>query len=90
MCNFWRRETARSCTIGFAAGSAVASGAALLTLLVIKQAKLHGPALDTDFTGVQRAHTHLVARIGGLPIYLSVVLAAGRAGAGRGRARTGR
>ncbi|KQQ87476.1 glycosyltransferase family 4 protein [Massilia sp. Leaf139] len=49
---------------------------ALLTLLVIKQAKLHGPALDSDFTGVQRAHTHLVARIGGLPIYLSVVLAA--------------
>jgi UDP-N-acetylmuramyl pentapeptide phosphotransferase/UDP-N-acetylglucosamine-1-phosphate transferase len=49
---------------------------ALLTLLVIKQAKLRGLALDTDFNGVQRAHTHVVARIGGLPIYLSVVLAA--------------
>ena len=49
---------------------------ALLTLLVIKQASLHGPALDTDFTGVQRVHTHLVARIGGLPIYLSVALTA--------------
>ncbi len=49
---------------------------ALLTLLVIKQSTLHGPALDTDFSGVQRAHTHLVARIGGLPIYLSVVLTA--------------
>jgi UDP-N-acetylmuramyl pentapeptide phosphotransferase/UDP-N-acetylglucosamine-1-phosphate transferase len=49
---------------------------ALLTLLVIKQAKLRGMALDSDFNGVQRAHTHLVARIGGLPIYLSVVLAA--------------
>jgi UDP-N-acetylmuramyl pentapeptide phosphotransferase/UDP-N-acetylglucosamine-1-phosphate transferase len=49
---------------------------ALLTLLVIKQAKLHGPALDRDFDGVQRAHTHLVARIGGLPIYLSVALTA--------------
>jgi UDP-N-acetylmuramyl pentapeptide phosphotransferase/UDP-N-acetylglucosamine-1-phosphate transferase len=50
---------------------------ALLTLLVIKQAKLHGPALDSDFRGVQRAHAHLVARIGGLPIYLAVVLTAG-------------
>jgi len=49
---------------------------AMLTLLVIKQAKLHEPALDCDFQGVQRAHTHLVARIGGLPIYLAVVLTA--------------
>ncbi|QNA90396.1 glycosyl transferase [Massilia sp. Dwa41.01b] len=49
---------------------------AMLTLLVIKQAKLHGPALDSDFDAVQRAHSHLVARIGGLPIYLAVVLTA--------------
>jgi UDP-N-acetylmuramyl pentapeptide phosphotransferase/UDP-N-acetylglucosamine-1-phosphate transferase len=49
---------------------------AVLTLLVIKQAKLRGLALDSDFQGVQRAHTHLVARIGGLPIYLSMVFAA--------------
>jgi UDP-N-acetylmuramyl pentapeptide phosphotransferase/UDP-N-acetylglucosamine-1-phosphate transferase len=49
---------------------------ALLTLLVIKQSKLHEAALDCDFRGVQRAHTHLVARIGGLPIYLAVVFTA--------------
>jgi len=48
----------------------------LLTLLVIKQAKLHEPALDSDFQGVQRAHAHLVARIGGLPIYFAVVVSA--------------
>lgn len=48
----------------------------LLTLLVIKQAKLYEPALDSDFQGVQRAHTHLVARIGGLPIYFAVVVSA--------------
>jgi UDP-N-acetylmuramyl pentapeptide phosphotransferase/UDP-N-acetylglucosamine-1-phosphate transferase len=49
---------------------------ALLTLLVIKHAKLHGPALDADFAGVQKVHSHAVARIGGLPIFLSVVLCA--------------
>ena len=45
---------------------------ALLTLLVIKQAKLHGPALDSDFNGVQKVHSHAVARIGGLPIFVAV------------------
>ena len=50
---------------------------ALLTLLVIKQAKLHGPALDADFAGVQKVHAHDVARIGGLPIFLAVVISAG-------------
>jgi UDP-N-acetylmuramyl pentapeptide phosphotransferase/UDP-N-acetylglucosamine-1-phosphate transferase len=54
--------------------SFVASG--LLTLLVIKQVKLHGPALDTDFFGVQKVHVHQVARIGGLPIFLAVVISA--------------
>src|SRR5471030_488422 len=47
---------------------------ALLTLLVIKEAKLHGPALDADFLGVQKNHAHSVARIGGLSIFLSVAL----------------
>jgi UDP-N-acetylmuramyl pentapeptide phosphotransferase/UDP-N-acetylglucosamine-1-phosphate transferase len=47
---------------------------ALLTLLVIKQVKLHGPALDSDFGGVQKVHSHKVARIGGLPIFLAVIL----------------
>ncbi len=47
---------------------------ALLTLLVIKQGRLHGPALDADFLGVQKVHSHSVARIGGLPIFVAVVL----------------
>ena len=47
---------------------------ALLTLLVVKQSTLHRPALDTNFAGVQKVHTHEVARIGGLPIYLATVI----------------
>jgi UDP-N-acetylmuramyl pentapeptide phosphotransferase/UDP-N-acetylglucosamine-1-phosphate transferase len=50
--------------------------AALLTLLVIKQSRLHGPALDTDFGGVQKVHAHSVARIGGLPIFVAVAISA--------------
>jgi UDP-N-acetylmuramyl pentapeptide phosphotransferase/UDP-N-acetylglucosamine-1-phosphate transferase len=50
---------------------------ALLTLLVIKQASLHGPALDHDFEGVQKFHAHKVARIGGLAIFLSCLISAG-------------
>ena len=49
---------------------------ALLTLLVIKQSRLHGPALDADFVGVQKVHAHHVARIGGLPIFMAVLLSA--------------
>ncbi len=47
---------------------------ALLTLLIIKQARLHGPALDADFRSVQKVHLHAVARIGGLPIFAAVLL----------------
>jgi UDP-N-acetylmuramyl pentapeptide phosphotransferase/UDP-N-acetylglucosamine-1-phosphate transferase len=47
---------------------------ALLTLLVIKESRLHGPALDADFRGVQKVHAHRVARIGGLAIFLAVAL----------------
>jgi UDP-N-acetylmuramyl pentapeptide phosphotransferase/UDP-N-acetylglucosamine-1-phosphate transferase len=50
---------------------------AFLTLLVIKHARLHGPALDADFGGVQKVHAHEVARIGGLPIFLAVVISSG-------------
>ncbi|MFP5390791.1 MAG: MraY family glycosyltransferase [Gammaproteobacteria bacterium] len=50
--------------------------AALMTLLVIKQVKLHGPALDNDFRGVQKVHSHAVARIGGLPIFIAVIISA--------------
>jgi UDP-N-acetylmuramyl pentapeptide phosphotransferase/UDP-N-acetylglucosamine-1-phosphate transferase len=49
---------------------------ALLTLLVIKHSKLHGRALDNNFTGVQKVHMYAVARIGGLPIFLAVALTA--------------
>jgi UDP-N-acetylmuramyl pentapeptide phosphotransferase/UDP-N-acetylglucosamine-1-phosphate transferase len=49
---------------------------ALLTLLVIKQAGLHGTALDSDFLGVQKVHCHPVARIGGLPIFIAMLLSA--------------
>jgi UDP-N-acetylmuramyl pentapeptide phosphotransferase/UDP-N-acetylglucosamine-1-phosphate transferase len=49
---------------------------ALLTLWVIKEVRLHGPALDTDFDGVQKVHVHHVARIGGLSIFLAVVVSA--------------
>lgn len=50
--------------------------AALLTLLVIKRVALRGLALDTDFAAVQKVHAHSVARIGGLPIFLAVVIGA--------------
>lgn len=49
---------------------------ALLTLLVVKQSRLHGPALDADFNGVQKVHAHPVARIGGLPIFMAVLISA--------------
>ena len=55
--------------VGFAAS-------ALLTLLVVKQVILHGPALDADFLGVQKVHTHSVARIGGLPIFMAMLITA--------------
>jgi UDP-N-acetylmuramyl pentapeptide phosphotransferase/UDP-N-acetylglucosamine-1-phosphate transferase len=50
---------------------------AVLTLLVIKFAKRFGMALDSDIDGVQKVHTHAVARIGGVPIFLAVLAAAG-------------
>jgi len=50
---------------------------ALLTLLVIKGAHKSGMALDGDFGGVQKVHTHAVARIGGIPIFFAVVFASG-------------
>lgn len=50
---------------------------AVLTLLVIKIAKKHGVALDSDVDGVQKFHSHMVARIGGIPIFLAVTLASG-------------
>jgi UDP-N-acetylmuramyl pentapeptide phosphotransferase/UDP-N-acetylglucosamine-1-phosphate transferase len=46
--------------------------AALLTLFLIKHAKLHA-AMDHDLDGVQKVHAHAVPRIGGLGIFLAVV-----------------
>ncbi|WP_020652025.1 MraY family glycosyltransferase [Massilia niastensis] len=45
---------------------------AILTLLVIKFAKKHDAALDSDYDAVQKVHSHEVARIGGVPIFLAV------------------
>lgn len=47
---------------------------ALLTLLVIRQAKLHGAALDSDLSGVQKVHAQAVPRVGGVSIFLSVLV----------------
>jgi len=47
---------------------------ALLTLLAIRHAKLHGHALDTDLSGVQKVHAHAVPRIGGVGIFLAVII----------------
>lgn len=52
------------------------AASALLTLLVIKQVTLHGPALDRDFESVQKVHAHEVARIGGLSIFLATAVSA--------------
>ncbi|WP_019141896.1 glycosyltransferase family 4 protein [Noviherbaspirillum massiliense] len=47
---------------------------ALLTLLLIKQSKLHQAALDSDLSGVQKVHSSAVPRIGGIGIFASVIL----------------
>ncbi|MGH8809439.1 MAG: MraY family glycosyltransferase [Noviherbaspirillum sp.] len=49
---------------------------ALLTLFLIKHASLHDSALDSDLSGVQKVHARAVPRIGGVGIFLAVVLAA--------------
>lgn len=46
---------------------------ALFTLLVIKQARLYGAALDSNLRGVQKVHAKAVPRIGGLGIYFAVI-----------------
>lgn len=47
---------------------------ALLTLFVIRHAKLYGVAMDTDLDGVQKVHARAVPRIGGVGIFVAVVL----------------
>jgi UDP-N-acetylmuramyl pentapeptide phosphotransferase/UDP-N-acetylglucosamine-1-phosphate transferase len=47
--------------------------AALFTLLVIKQARLYGTALDSDLGGVQKVHARAVPRIGGLGIFFAAI-----------------
>jgi UDP-N-acetylmuramyl pentapeptide phosphotransferase/UDP-N-acetylglucosamine-1-phosphate transferase len=47
---------------------------ALLTLFIIKRAHRHKAALDSDLTGVQKVHLEAVPRIGGVGIFIAVVL----------------
>jgi UDP-N-acetylmuramyl pentapeptide phosphotransferase/UDP-N-acetylglucosamine-1-phosphate transferase len=49
---------------------------ALVTLLVIKQARRHGVALDSDLLGVQKVHALAVPRVGGIGIFVAVILTA--------------
>jgi UDP-N-acetylmuramyl pentapeptide phosphotransferase/UDP-N-acetylglucosamine-1-phosphate transferase len=51
----------------------------ILTMIVVKYLRHHGPSLDSDFLGVQKVHVHKVSRIGGLPIFLAMLIAAGLA-----------
>ena len=46
---------------------------AVFTLLIIKQVRWHGAALDSDIIGVQKFHTLAVPRIGGLSIVFAVI-----------------
>ncbi len=50
---------------------------ALFTLLIIKQARLHGAALDSNLHGIQKVHAVAVPRIGGLSIFLAVIFTSG-------------
>lgn len=47
---------------------------ALLTLLIIKGAHLHRATLDSDLSSVQKVHAQAVPRIGGMGIFLAVLL----------------
>lgn len=49
----------------------------LLTLFVIKHAHLHDGTLDSDLEGVQKVHATAVPRIGGVAIFIAVILAGG-------------
>jgi UDP-N-acetylmuramyl pentapeptide phosphotransferase/UDP-N-acetylglucosamine-1-phosphate transferase len=50
--------------------------ATFLTLFLIKQARRHGTALDSDLMSVQKVHATAVPRIGGLAIFFAVVFGA--------------
>lgn len=47
---------------------------AILTLLVIRHSTRHEAAMDTDLSGIQKVHIEAVSRIGGVSIFLAVVL----------------
>lgn len=49
----------------------------IATLFLIRMAKHHGAALDLDLDGVQKVHAHAVPRIGGVAIFVGVVVASG-------------
>jgi UDP-N-acetylmuramyl pentapeptide phosphotransferase/UDP-N-acetylglucosamine-1-phosphate transferase len=48
--------------------------AAVIILLIIRLARTHGFALDSDLTGVQKVHARAVPRIGGVGIFSAVVI----------------
>jgi UDP-N-acetylmuramyl pentapeptide phosphotransferase/UDP-N-acetylglucosamine-1-phosphate transferase len=48
--------------------------AAIIVLVIIKAARAHRFALDSDLTGVQKVHARVVPRIGGLGIFSAVVI----------------
>jgi UDP-N-acetylmuramyl pentapeptide phosphotransferase/UDP-N-acetylglucosamine-1-phosphate transferase len=52
----------------------------LMTLFLIRHARLHGTALDSDLMSVQKVHATAVPRIGGLAIFFAVVFSAMAAG----------
>jgi UDP-N-acetylmuramyl pentapeptide phosphotransferase/UDP-N-acetylglucosamine-1-phosphate transferase len=48
--------------------------AAFLVLVIVRLSRTHGFALDSDLTGVQKVHASAVPRIGGIGIFLAVVI----------------
>lgn len=48
--------------------------AAFIVLFIIKLARNHGVALDSDLDGVQKVHVRAVPRIGGIGIFSAVVI----------------
>jgi UDP-N-acetylmuramyl pentapeptide phosphotransferase/UDP-N-acetylglucosamine-1-phosphate transferase len=49
--------------------------ATVLTLFIIRYSHLHDGMLDSDLNGVQKVHVHVVPRIGGVGIFLAVIIA---------------
>lgn len=48
--------------------------AAIIILLIVRLARAHGLALDSDLTGVQKVHARAVPRIGGIGVFVAVLI----------------